>query len=122
MAAKVVGALWWDRTRGLDQLDDLSHLRERHRELGFDTSTVEIMQDGIAENFTAAMIAPSIDRCGHSTTNRGLNLVDPHDLCGYVTALDLAGFQVHFHALGDRVVREALDTVEAARRANGLAG
>jgi predicted amidohydrolase YtcJ len=36
-----------------------------------------------------------------------------------VTALDAAGFQVHFHALGDRAVRESLDAVEAARRANG---
>jgi predicted amidohydrolase YtcJ len=36
-----------------------------------------------------------------------------------VTQLDAAGFQVHFHALGDRAVREALDAVEAARTANG---
>jgi hypothetical protein len=28
-------------------------------------------------------------------------------------------FQVHFHALADRAVREALDAVEAARRTNG---
>jgi predicted amidohydrolase YtcJ len=36
-----------------------------------------------------------------------------------VVKLDAAGFQVHFHALGDRAVREALDAVEAARSANG---
>ena len=30
------------------------------------------------------------------------------------------GFQVHFHALGDRAVREALDALEAARAANGV--
>ena len=29
------------------------------------------------------------------------------------------GFQPHFHAIGDRAVRESLDAVEAARRANG---
>jgi predicted amidohydrolase YtcJ len=34
-----------------------------------------------------------------------------------VTALDQAGFQVHFHALGDRAVRNALDAVAAARTA-----
>ena len=28
-------------------------------------------------------------------------------------------FQVHFHAIGDRAVREALDAVEVARSANG---
>ena len=36
-----------------------------------------------------------------------------------MTELDARGFQVHFHALGDRAVREALDAVEAARAANG---
>ena len=35
------------------------------------------------------------------------------------TRLDAAGFQVHFHAIGDRAVREALDAVEVARAANG---
>ena len=34
-------------------------------------------------------------------------------------ALDASGFQLHFHALGDRAVREALDALEAARAANG---
>lgn len=119
LTAKVVGALWWDRSRGAEQLDDLLERRELHRQRGFDTSTVKIMQDGIAENFTAAMIEPYFDCCGHRTDNRGLSFVDPNLLCQYVTALDQLDFQVHFHALGDRAVREALDAVEAARRANG---
>jgi hypothetical protein len=38
-----------------------------------------------------------------------------------VTALDREGFQVHFHALGDRAVRNALDAIDAARRAGGSA-
>jgi predicted amidohydrolase YtcJ len=36
-----------------------------------------------------------------------------------VTRIDAEGFQVHFHALAERAVREALDAVEAAARANG---
>jgi predicted amidohydrolase YtcJ len=36
-----------------------------------------------------------------------------------VTRLDAEGFQVHFHALAERAVREALDAIEAARTANG---
>ena len=39
-----------------------------------------------------------------------------------MTALDALGFQVHVHALGDRAVREGLDAVAAARRANGPDG
>ena len=33
--------------------------------------------------------------------------------------MDALGFQPHFHTIGDRAAREALDAVEAARRANG---
>jgi hypothetical protein len=36
-----------------------------------------------------------------------------------VTELHALGFQCHFHALGDRAVRDALDAVEAARKVNG---
>jgi predicted amidohydrolase YtcJ len=45
--------------------------------------------------------------------------VDPGELRAHVTALDAIGFQVHFHAIGDRAVRECLDAAEAARAANG---
>jgi predicted amidohydrolase YtcJ len=78
------------------------------------------MQDGVAENYTAAMTAPYRDACGHPTGNRGISFVDPEALRHHVTALDALDFQVHFHALGDRAVREALDAVEAARATNGF--
>jgi predicted amidohydrolase YtcJ len=77
------------------------------------------MLDGIAENFTAAMTEPYRDACGHPTTNRGLSFIDPEALPRYVTELDQRGFQTHFHALGDRAVRDALNAVEAARAKNG---
>jgi hypothetical protein len=48
-----------------------------------------------------------------------MSFVEPAALERCVTELDRLGFQVHFHALGDRAVRESLDAVEAARRANG---
>jgi predicted amidohydrolase YtcJ len=41
---------------------------------------------------------------------------------GPVRAGDALDFQVHFHALGDRAVREALDAIEAAVAANGRRG
>ena len=119
LTAKVVGALWWDRNRGAEQIDELVQRRNHHQQQGLDTNTVKIMQDGIAENFTAAMIAPYFDCCGHPTGNRGLSFVDAHLLGDYVTVLDQLGFQVHFHALGDRAVREALDALETARNTNG---
>lgn len=88
----------------------------------FRAGSVKIMQDGIAENFTAALTGPYLDGCGCATANTGLSFVDPAALRDHVTALDALDFQVHFHALGDRAVREALDAVEAARTANGRRG
>ncbi len=78
------------------------------------------MQDGVAENGTAAMTAPYLDRCGHATTNAGHSFVDPAALGRYVAVLAAEGFQVHVHAIGDRGVREALDAIGAAGPAGDL--
>src|ERR1022692_4026485 len=119
LTARVEGALWWDRHRGGDQLADLLGRREEGQAGRFRANTVKIMQDGVAENFTAGMIEPYHDACGCQTSNRGLSYVDAAQLRDVVTRLDTERFQVHFHAIGDRAVREALDAVEAARAANG---
>ncbi|MFB8035848.1 amidohydrolase [Streptomyces sp. NPDC056004] len=122
LTARVTGALWWDRERGAEQIEELVALREKLSHGRFRAGSVKIMQDGIAENFTAAMTAPYLDGCGCATANSGLSFVDPDALLGYVTRLDALDFQVHFHALGDRAVREALDALEAAVDANGRRG
>ena len=118
LTARVEGALWWDRARGGEQLDDLLDRREAGQAGRFRAGTVKIMQDGVAENFTAGMIDPYLDGCGCQTGNTGLSYVDPADLAEQVTRLDAAGFGVHVHAIGDRAVREALDAFEAARASN----
>ena len=120
LTARVVAALWWDRHRGLEQVDDLVAQRERGMVGRLRATSVKIMQDGVCENFTAAVLDPYLDGDGRATENRGISFVDPELLEEAVTRLDALEFQVHFHALADRAVREALDAVEAARRANGL--
>ena len=65
------------------------------------------------------MLEPYLDVHGHATDNRGKDFIDPAVLKEAVVRLDALGFQPHFHAIGDRAVRHALDAVEAARRANG---
>jgi predicted amidohydrolase YtcJ len=119
LTARVVGALWWDRHRGLEQIDDLVELRRGGTAGRFAATSVKIMQDGVCENFTAAVLEPYLDENGTPTKNRGISFVDPEVLNEAVTRLDALGFQVHFHALAERAVREALDAIEAARRANG---
>lgn len=119
----VVGAQWWERSGGLEQVAEMVRRREELSALGhgdrFTLSTTKIMVDGVAENQTAAMLTPYRDAHGHDTHNHGLSFVDPALLAEAVTALDAAGQQVHMHALGDRAVREGLDAVAAARAANG---
>ncbi|CAM5706786.1 amidohydrolase [Streptomyces griseorubiginosus] len=119
LTARVVGALWWDRERGAEQIPELLARREQLHRDRFRSCTVKVMQDGIAENHTAAMLTPYLTGCGCSSDNSGISFVEPGELKKYVTELDASGFQVHFHALGDRAVREALDAVESARTANG---
>jgi predicted amidohydrolase YtcJ len=119
LTARVVGALWWDRTRGLEQLDSLLGRRETYRAGRFAATSVKIMQDGVAENFTASMLEPYCDGHGGCTDNAGISFVDPEVLAEAVPALDAHDFQVHFHAIGDRAVRECLDAVEAALARNG---
>jgi predicted amidohydrolase YtcJ len=80
---------------------------------------VKIMQDGVVESFTAAMLVPYLDGGGDATGNAGTSYFPPEVLDALVTRLDAEGFQVHVHAIGDRAVREALDAIEAARVANG---
>lgn len=122
LKARVVGGLWWDRERSSDQISDLVDRRGDGGAGRFRPTSVKIMLDGVAENYTAAMLEPYEDGCGCATENSGLDFVDPVGLLEYVTTLDSLGFQVHFHALGDRAVRHALDAVEAARAANGRDG
>ncbi len=122
LVANVVGALWWDRNRGLEQLPELLRRREQGQAGRFRATSVKMMLDGIAESHTAAMLEPYLDGDGCATDHSGLDFIDPAELPRFVTELDREGFQVHFHALGDRAVRHALDAVEAARRASGGQG
>ncbi|WP_417563840.1 amidohydrolase [Microbacterium sp.] len=119
LTARVVGAIWWDRAAGLEQIPSLVERRERYRGGRFAATSVKVMQDGVAENFTASMLEPYCDGHGHPTDNSGISFVDPEILNEAVPQLDALGFQVHFHAIGDRAVRQSLDAVAHALRRNG---
>jgi predicted amidohydrolase YtcJ len=122
LTARVTGALWWRRGTGTGQLSELVARRARAgrgSEGRFRASSVKIMQDGICENFTAAMLQPYLDPGGGPSGIHGTSFFQPGELAEAVTAIDAKGFGVHFHAIGDRAVRDALDAVAAARAVNG---
>jgi predicted amidohydrolase YtcJ len=115
LTCHVTGALWWDRGRGLGQIDDLLARREHAggRDAGgrgrFRATTVKLMLDGVCETFTAAMSAPYLGRHGE----RGRLFIDPDTLREATGRLAAEGFQLHFHAIGDLAVGTALDALEA---------
>jgi len=112
LTGTVVGALWWDRDRGEEQVPELVERRRRFTHGRLRATSVKIMQDGVAENGTAAMSEPYLDRCGHASDNRGHSFVEAGALRNAVHRLDREGFQVHVHCIGDRAVRETLDAFE----------
>jgi len=120
LTARVVACHWWERDQDERQIEGMVAERARSSVGRLDAGTVKIMLDGVVESFTASVLTPYLDGNGESTGRRGIDFVDPELLKRHVTALDALGFQVHFHALGDRAVRQALDAVEAARRAHGM--
>jgi predicted amidohydrolase YtcJ len=120
LVLRLEGNLAWDSERGLEQLAELVERRAGAQTGRMRMRGAKLFQDGVMENFTAAMLEPYLDRDGVPTRNSGLSLYPPDDMCRIVTALDAERFQVHIHALGERAVRESLDAIETARAANGI--
>jgi predicted amidohydrolase YtcJ len=87
---------------------------------GLKFGTVKIFLDGVIEYpaQTAALLDPYLDGNGNPTSNYGELYVGGQTLNKLVTAFDAAGWQVHFHAIGDRAVRTGLDAIQAARKTN----
>ncbi len=112
---RVVASLWWDRKKDEEQIPDLIAQREKYTKGHVRATTVKIMQDGVLENYTGAMLEPYL--LGGGT--RGIPMVEPEFLKQAVTMLDAEGFQVHFHAIGDAAIRQSLDAVEEALTENG---
>ncbi len=118
LSLHVVGSIWWDRDRDMGQLPEIIALRDKYTGGLIDAATVKIMQDGVMENYTAAMLEPYLVPSG----TRGIPMVEPGLLKSVVSRLDKEGFQVHFHAIGDAAVRQCLDAVEEAEIENGALG
>ena len=119
LTMRVVASLWWQRDRGVEQIDELVARGETATGGNLHARTVKIMLDGCPETGTAAMLDPYegsfADAHGH-----GISFVEPEVLNEALVRLDALGIQVHQHALGDRAIRMALDAVAAARTANGM--
>ena len=118
LTMRVVGSHWWARDQGIEQLLHFKELRAKYTSKLVKPTTVKIMQDGVMENYTAVLLEPY-----HvPSQTKGIPMVEPEFLKKIVTAIDAAGFQVHFHAIGDGAVRQTLDAVEESIYENGRLG
>jgi predicted amidohydrolase YtcJ len=119
LRARVSGALWVARDFGGRDIEgfvaDLVRRRDQYAREGLRLHTAKIMVDGVAENETAAMHesyrSDATDcKCARGT---GLAYFSRAELLTLVPLLNEAGFDAHFHAIGDRAVTYALDAVAA---------
>ena len=79
------------------------------------TGQLKLILDGSLGSRTAAMLAPYSD----DPNTSGILEVNPDELKQMAIERDRAGFQLGFHAIGDRANRVALDTFAAVLEANG---
>jgi predicted amidohydrolase YtcJ len=119
-ALKNEGKLTVRVTEWLPFAAPLEKLEEMRREGGttdpwLRTGALKMVTDGALGSRTAAMLAPYSDDAKTS----GILTMEPDKLRQFAIERDKAGFQLNFHAIGDRANRIALDAFEAAAKANG---
>jgi hypothetical protein len=107
---RVQASLSWDPERGLEQIADLERLRAQAGGERFSARSVKFFLDGDGAHRSAALLEPYVGW----PDERGALQFSDRELETYVTALDAAGFDLHFHAWGDAAVRQALDALEHA--------
>jgi hypothetical protein len=100
--------------------DSLNDLQDRRAQGGttdpwLKTGALKAVTDGALGSRTAAMLEPYSD----DPSTKGIFTYDPDKLRAMAIERDKAGFQLNFHAIGDRANRICLDVFEAVVKANG---
>jgi len=117
-----VAAFWVVNPRNdpAKELDVAQEIRQKYA--GISNLTIpgiKVFADGVLEypSQTASLTKPY-----KNTGRHGDLLFDPARFAQLVTAADKQGLIIHVHALGDRAVKESLNGIGAARKANGNSG
>ncbi|MGU3523466.1 amidohydrolase [Enterobacteriaceae bacterium C23F] len=78
---------------------------------------IKIFQDGVIEYpaQSAKLSEDYLNRPGYS----GDNTLDKKQFCKLIARADAEHLIAHFHAIGDRAVKESLDAIACARQQNG---
>ncbi|HTX69936.1 MAG TPA: amidohydrolase [Thermoleophilia bacterium] len=107
-------SLWVEEDLPLrDQLAALAAERSRHSGPLVRAGCAKFFADGVVEGHTAYLHDEYADRPGY----RGEPIWPADHLAEASAAAAKAGFQLHYHAIGDAAVGAALDAIAFARRA-----
>lgn len=114
-----VAAFWMvnPRNEPAKELETVQKIRQQYAGIpNLTIPGIKVFADGVVEypSQTAALTKPY-----KNTGRSGDLLFDPARFAELATAADKQGLIVHVHALGDRAVKESLNGIEAARKANG---
>jgi predicted amidohydrolase YtcJ len=117
-----VAAFWVVNPRKdpTQELENAQRIRQKYAGIpNLTIPGIKVFADGVLEypSQTASLTRP------YKNTGRpGDLLFEPARFAQLVIAADKQGLIVHVHALGDRAVKESLNGIEAARKANGDSG
>jgi predicted amidohydrolase YtcJ len=98
-----------------EALDTMEERRRTYNDDWIDAARIKFLADGLIETHTAAMLEPYSD----DPKQKGGMMFEPAEYRKAVLELDRRGFQIFTHAIGDAMIRLALDTYEETARANG---
>ena len=93
------------------QIDKLCEWRAAYDGGRLRLHTAKIFIDGVIESRTGALLEPYAD-----VVHNGDAHWTPRQLREAVFTADAEGFDLHFHTIGDRAVRMALDALDALKR------
>ncbi len=122
----VKGCMVWSPGTGANAAnEDPAYIVQRNlyaRER-FAPRCIKMFLDGVpTDSHTAALLHPYVGARPDDPRARGMLKIPPAILNAAVTRFDAEGLTVKFHAAGDGAVREGLDAIAAARKANGFSG
>ncbi|HUG43958.1 MAG TPA: amidohydrolase, partial [Acidobacteriota bacterium] len=115
LTARVVAAQSVSPEGGVAQFDEMEEGRRRFQSERLRATAAKIFVDGVIEAQTAALLEPYL----HHGDWRGEPNLSPEMLNLFTKELSDRGFQIHFHAIGDRAVRMSLNAVEVSWQAGG---
>jgi len=117
LTAHVAGFVQVYARKPAEELANVQKLREKFKGVpNLTVPGVKIFADGVVEfpSQTATLSKPY-----RNSGKNGELLFDPALFARLAIAADKQGLIVHVHAIGDQAVKEALNGIAAARRANG---